>query len=63
VELFERIRYALVRRSVSLGVSKTQARSSVSLFLLPVNLDEELSAPFLAPCLPALHHDNKGLNI
>ena len=39
---------------------------SVSLFLLPVDLDVKLSATSLAPSLPAhchaSHHDDNGLN-
>ena len=37
-------------------VSEAQARPSIILFLLPVDQDVELSAPSLAPCLPACHH-------
>lgn len=37
-------------------VSKTQARPSVILFLLPDDPDVELSASFPAPCLPTCCH-------
>ena len=55
--------------SLGLGfeVSEAQARPSISLFLLPDNLDVELSAPLPAPCLPVCHHashyDHKRLNL
>jgi hypothetical protein len=46
-------------------VSKVPARPRVSLFLLPVDLDVELSASSTS-CLPvchhASHHDDNGLN-
>jgi hypothetical protein len=51
---------------VGFGVSNAQARSSVTLFLLPANPDVELSATSPASCLPACHHascyDDNGLN-
>lgn len=50
----------LFRGSVSVGVgfevSKAQARPSGSLFLLPADLDIELSATSPTPHLPAYHH-------
>lgn len=53
-------KWALVGRSVSLKVgsevSKAQVRPSVSLFLLPVDLDIELLATSPAPCLTACCH-------
>lgn len=52
-------RYGPFGRSVSLGVglevSKAQTRSNITFFLLPVDLDVELSANSLAPCLPVCH--------
>ena len=40
---------------------------SLSLFFLPEDSDVELSAPSLAPCLPAYHdashHVDNGLNL
>lgn len=53
---------------VGFEVSDSQARPNGSLlFLLPTNLDVELSAPFLAPCLSvcchASQHDNNELNL
>jgi hypothetical protein len=41
---------------VGFGVSNAQARPSVSVFLLPVDPDVELSATSPAPCLPACQH-------
>ena len=43
---------------VGFEVSKAQAspRVSLSLFQLPVDLDIELTAIFLTPCLPLCHH-------
>ena len=47
-------------------VSKTQARPSISLFLLPVDQDVKLSATsatfFLPVCHQASCHDDNGLN-
>ena len=66
VALFEKIRkYGLVGGSVSLGQAlKAQAKCSISLFLLPLDLDVATS---LAPCLPARCHasyrDDNGLNL
>ena len=52
---------------VGFEVSDAQARPSVSLFLLPANLDVEFLVPSLAPYLPvchhAFHHDDNGLNL
>ena len=52
-------RSGLLGGSVSLkmvlGVSKVQARLSVSLLLMPANPDTELSATSPAPCLPTCH--------
>lgn len=63
-------RFGLIGESVSLGVgfagSKFQVGSSVSLFLLPEDLDVELSATLPPPCLPVCHqswHADNGLNL
>lgn len=64
-------RCGLVAGHVSLGagfeVSAAQARHSVSLFLLPVDLDEEFSSASPAPYLPtgthASSHDDSRLNL
>ena len=48
-------------------VSNAQARPLVTLFLLPADLDVELSDTSPAPSLLAYHHashhDNNGLNL
>lgn len=67
VALFKRIkRYGSVGGSMSLGVAsellKAQARPSVSLFLLPVDPNVELSIPVSVPlCLCASCHDDNDL--
>ena len=43
---------------VGFRVSKVQVYPSVSLFLLPMNSDVELSAISPAPCLPVCCHDS-----
>lgn len=56
---------------MSLGVEfevwEAQARTGVTLFLLPADPDIELSAVSLAPCLPECHHascrDDNGLKL
>ena len=52
---------------VGFGVSNAQVRLRVSLFLLPVHLDVELSAASPAPRLPTgcrtSHHDDDELNL
>jgi hypothetical protein len=63
-------RCGLVGRSVSQRVaseiSETQARPSVTLFLLSADPDVELLANFPVPCLLTYHHasyhDDNGLN-
>jgi hypothetical protein len=56
-----------VSLGVGFGVSDTQARPTVSPFLLAEDLDVELSSVTLAPCLPACshasRHDGNGLNL
>jgi hypothetical protein len=51
---------------VDFRVLNSQARLSVSLFLLPADSDVELST-FSAPCLPECHHvlyhDENELNL
>lgn len=51
---------------VNFEVSNAQTRPCVSLFLLPVDLDVELSATSAALCLSVCHHDfhhgDNGLN-
>ena len=51
---------------VGFGVSKAEAGTRVSPFLLFLDSDVELLAPSPAPCLPACyrasHHDDNGLN-
>ena len=53
-------RSGFIRGTVSLGmgfvVSNSQARPTISLFMLPVDPDLELSTTSLGPCLPACHY-------
>jgi hypothetical protein len=44
-------------------VSDVQARAIVTLFLLSVHLDIELSVTSLASCLPVCHHVSHHDNI
>jgi hypothetical protein len=58
----------LVGGSVLLGlglqVSDAQTKPNVlTLFLLPVDLNVELSAPSPASCLPECCYNNNGLNL
>lgn len=57
----------LKEMGVGIEVSKAQARVSGSLFLLPVDLDIELSATPPVSCLPACHyiphHDDYGFKL
>ena len=56
-----------VSLKVGFEVSKAPDRPNVTLFLLPVNLDIELSIPTPLPCLQAGYHaschDNNELNL
>jgi hypothetical protein len=74
--LFERIRHCWSRSglvestassAMSVEVSKVQAQSNDSLFLLLADPDVELLASSTSPCLPvcchAPYHDDNGLNL
>ena len=60
-------RHDLVGGSASLVGWTLEFQKTKPVPVLPVDLDVELSAPSLEPCLPARHdashHGNNGLNL